>query len=49
MKVLIFIDQLEHGGAGRVVSILANGLIKKNHSVVLAFDIQKGISYELSS
>ena len=37
-KVLILIDQMETGGAGRVTSTLLPGLIEKNYEVVMALD-----------
>ena len=37
-KVLIFIDQMETGGAGRVTSTLLPGLIEKDYEVVMALD-----------
>lgn len=37
-KILIIIDQLEVGGAGRVTSTLLSGLIEKGYEVVMALD-----------
>lgn len=37
-KVLVLIDQMETGGAGRVTSTLLPGLLKKGYDVVMALD-----------
>lgn len=37
-KVLILIDQMQTGGAGRVTSTMLPGLIKKGYEVVIALD-----------
>lgn len=38
MKILIFIDHFESGGAARVTSILCQGLAAKGHEIVLALN-----------
>ena len=38
MKVLVFIDQFERGGAARVTSIMCNGLVSKGYDVTLALN-----------
>lgn len=37
-KILIFIDQMQTGGAGRVTSTLLHGLVQKGYDVVMALD-----------
>lgn len=47
-KILIFIDQMQIGGAGRVTSILLQGLIEKGYEVVLALDnVNANIFYSI--
>lgn len=45
MKLLLFIDHMESGGAARVTSILSQGLAQKGYEVLLAFNKQRPASY----
>ena len=45
MKILIFIDHMESGGAARVTSILCRGLAQKGHEIVLAYDSNRPMAY----
>lgn len=47
MKILIFIDQLNIGGAGRVACLLANGLSTENDVYIACDYIKYPISYTL--
>ena len=47
MKILLFVDQLFLGGAGRVASLLVQGLHEKGYDVVVVTDKNKGIKYDL--
>ena len=48
MKILVFIDQYERGGAARVTSTMINGLCRHNHIIYLATNnITRSIGYEL--
>lgn len=47
--ILIAIDQLELGGAGRVCSLLANGLVDRGYDVAVCTAIQHhAVNYQLS-
>lgn len=37
-KILVLIDQMQTGGAGRVTSMLLPGLLQKGYEVVMALD-----------
>lgn len=47
MNILIICDQLDHGGAGHVAALLANGLTARGHSVSLLTNTNKSINYEI--
>lgn len=48
IKILIVVDQLEVGGAGRVCSILANGLAERNYQVCVCTAVKyHSIQYPL--
>lgn len=48
MKLLVFIDQFESGGAARVTSTMLNGLIEKGYNITLATNItNRSIGYSL--
>lgn len=48
MKLLVFIDQLESGGAARVTTTMLNGLIDKGYNIILATNItSRNIGYPL--
>ena len=49
MKVLLFVDQLFLGGAGRVASLLVQGLDKLGYNVTVVTDKKMGIKYDLPS
>lgn len=49
MKLLVFIDQMEVGGAGRVCSILINELVKRGYEVILSTALRyHAINYHIS-
>ncbi len=39
MKILVFIDHFQFGGAARVTSSMCNGLVQEGHDVSIAMDI----------
>ncbi|MDH6312736.1 GalNAc-alpha-(1-_4)-GalNAc-alpha-(1-_3)-diNAcBac-PP-undecaprenol alpha-1,4-N-acetyl-D-galactosaminyltransferase [Parabacteroides sp. PFB2-10] len=47
MKLLFYISSMRGGGAERVMSILCNELIKRNHEVTLATNLSFPIAYKL--
>ena len=46
MRVLIFIDHMECGGAARVTSLMCNGLAARGYHVVLAYNCQRNTLYK---
>lgn len=49
MKVLIFIDGLDKGGAARLMSMVANGLCDLGHEVLIAANFHRKVSYDLDN
>lgn len=49
MKITIFVDQLNLGGAGRIASILTEGLNKRGYNLSLVTDTHKKIVYNIPS
>lgn len=47
MRILIFVDQMAVGGAGRVASIMMQGLAERSHEILLVTDMSKGIQYDI--
>ena len=47
MKIVLIVDQMEHGGAGRVAAMVANGLVKKGHDIIFMTNTNKPINYLL--
>lgn len=49
MKVLLFIDCFEGGGAARLMSVITNGLVNRGHEVCIAANYNRPVLYDLSS
>ena len=47
MKILLFVDQLYLGGAGRVASILVSALEKRGYQITVVYDKSFGLTYPL--
>lgn len=47
MRILVKIDHMESGGAARVTSVLCNGLARRGHEVMLAYNHQRPTHYPL--
>lgn len=47
MRILVFVDQMAYGGAGRVASIMLQGLAERSHEIMLVTDMSKGIQYNI--
>lgn len=47
MKIVFVIGKMNGGGAERVVSVLANAFIKKNHKVAILTIVEDDLGYEL--
>lgn len=47
MRILVIVDQMALGGAGRVASIMLQGLAQKGHAILLETDTSKGILYDV--
>ena len=45
MKILLFVDQLYLGGAGRVASILVSALEKRGYQITVVYDKSFGLTY----
>lgn len=46
-RILFYVDQFYLGGGSRVASILINGLIERNHEVLVFTDTSKPFTYKL--
>lgn len=49
MKIFILISSLTYGGAERVASLQANGLVKLGYEVFLLTDLKKPVTYQVDS
>lgn len=47
IKILFFVDQFYQGGAGRVASILINGLYSRGFEIVIVTDKKREVIYQL--
>lgn len=47
MRILVLVDQMAIGGAGRVASIMLQGLIERGHKIMLVTDTSKGLLYHV--
>lgn len=47
MRLLVLVDQMVVGGAGRVASIMIRGLAARGHEILLETDVSKGFLYEV--
>ena len=49
MKIVCYINKISHGGAERVMSVLANHLVSRGHEVILVVDYNTDNQYKLDS
>ncbi len=47
MTILFFIDSFEGGGMARLLSSIVNGLIKRNHRIMVAANFNRSVNYYL--
>ena len=47
MRLLVFVDQMAVGGAGRVASIMLRGLVAQGHDIMLETDTSMGVLYDV--
>lgn len=48
MKILFYIQTMEGGGAARLLSLIANELVERDHEIIIANNLNFKISYHLS-